>query len=74
MGELKMSKDMFRKVMVACLFCFLAACSSKVVQTDDDYFGPVEERLSDGTLLLKFDVNQDGAPDVWKYFLEEASK
>lgn len=65
---------MFRKVGIVCLFCFFGACSSKSVQKEDDYFGPVEERLEDGTLVLKFDVNQDGSPDVWKYFLEEASK
>ena len=74
MVELKNELNMFRKVVVISLFCFLSACSSKSVQKDDERFGPVEERLSDGTLLLKFDVNQDGSPDVWKYFLEESSK
>ena len=57
------------------LFILLtAACSSAKVQKDDDHFGPVEERLEDGTLVMKFDIDQDGRPDVWKYFKEEASK
>ncbi len=65
---------MFIKIIV-CLFCvFTVACSSKsVVKDESKALRTTDKILEDGTIVRIFDVNQDGEPDVWDYYLEEAS-
>lgn len=70
-----MSLNMILRISL--LFLLLNfGCGSTSIKDDKVHgiYAPTQERLEDGSVLEKFDVNQDGEPDVWKYFEEISSK
>lgn len=64
------------RYLIPCVALLMTACSTTpdpIAAPMDDQVETSDDASTDGLKVVRFDVNKDKRPDIWKYFREETN-